>query len=82
MKILKEGKWNIPWTTKVSCQTCEAELLVEEKDVKPVDYGHGYWCACVVCGKSIPIEGDLIAQRVREAADKERKYQSSYDCRD
>ncbi len=80
MKVLKEGKWNVPWTTEASCPTCEAKLLIEETDVKPVfDEGHKYECLCVICGKSFNLKKDDIAQRVREAADKKRRYSSSWD---
>ena len=30
MKILKEGK---PWSAEVACQSCNATLLVEQKDL-------------------------------------------------
>lgn len=77
MKVLKEGKWNIPWTAEVSCSTCEAKLLTEEVDVKPVMYSNsGYCCSCPVCSKSISLEGKLIAQRVREVVDAKRPYYS------
>lgn len=67
MKVIKEGKWNLPWTAQMSCPTCEAILLVEEKDVKPVDYSSGDFCMCMLCGKSIAIHAKDLAQRVREA---------------
>lgn len=76
MKIVKEGKWHLIWTTELACPTCEAVLLVEESDVQPIDYGTGYWCPCPICGKRITISDKLIAQRVREAADKKRRYSS------
>lgn len=77
MKVLKEGKWNLPWSGKAICPTCDAELLVEEGDVKPVDYGTGYFCACGVCGKAIMIPDKDLPLRIKEALDKKRKYSSS-----
>lgn len=80
MKVLKEGKWNIPWTGEFSCPTCEARLLVEEADVLPVDNEpNRYECVCAICGKRFSLKKDEIAQRVREAVDKKRKYWSSGD---
>jgi hypothetical protein len=79
MKVIKEGKWNVIWTTEVDCPTCEAKLLVEEGDVKPKPWDNGgYVCDCCVCGKSIPLRANDIALRVREAVDKKRpRYSSS-----
>jgi hypothetical protein len=75
MKVLKEGKWNVPWTTTAVCKTCEAEALIEEADVKPTfdKDGKFYW-VCVVCGKSNDLPSKEIAQRVCEAVAKKRKY--------
>lgn len=77
MKVLKEGKWNVPWSGKAKCPTCEAELLVEEADVKPVDYGRGFFCSCAICGKAITVEEDDLPLRVKEILNKKRKYSSS-----
>ncbi len=80
MKIIKEGKWNIPWTTELSCPTCEAKLLIEEVDVQPVgNESNKYYCICVICNKECSIKKDDIAQRVREIVDKKRKYWSTGD---
>lgn len=76
MKVIKEGKWNVPWTGNHICPTCSAELLVEEADVKPVDYGSGYFCSCPCCSKSIPIDGKDLCLRLKEALDRKRKYSS------
>ena len=76
MKVLKEGKWNIPWSGEYDCPTCEARLLVDEKDVKAVDYGHGFDCVCPLCGKSVKISDKDLPQRVREALERKRKHQS------
>lgn len=80
MKVVKEGKWNVPWSDEFPCGTCEAVLLVEEDDVKPVDNASGkYYFVCAVCGKQNDLPSKGIAQRVREAVDKKRKYWSSGD---
>jgi hypothetical protein len=79
MKVLKEGKWNNPWSGTYACPTCEAELLVEERDVKPVDYSTGFTCACVVCGHAIKIPDKDLPLRVREGLERKRKYSSSWD---
>ncbi|OGH91744.1 MAG: hypothetical protein A2534_02065 [Candidatus Magasanikbacteria bacterium RIFOXYD2_FULL_39_9] len=80
MKILKEGKWNIPWTAEISCSTCEARLLVEEADVLPVgNESAKYECVCAICGKLVALKKDDISQRVREVVDKKRKYWSTGD---
>lgn len=77
MKVIKEGKWNIVWTTKVTCPVCRAQLLIEESDVKPTHNVVKYECACAICGKTIVIPNNQIAQRVRETVDKKRNYYSS-----
>lgn len=80
MKVLKEGKWNVPWTMEVDCRTCEARLLVEEPDVKPVDNeSTKYYCVCAICGKHVDLPCKDIALRVRETVDKKRKFWSSGD---
>lgn len=79
MKVVKEGKWNVPWSGEFPCGTCEAVLLVEEADVKPVDNSTGFYFVCAVCGKHNAIPVKDIALRVREAVEKKRKYWSSGD---
>lgn len=75
MKVLKEGKWNVPWTTEVDCKTCEAKLLVEESDVKPTyDVSNSFYCVCAICGKEINIPAKDIALRVKEKVEKSRRY--------
>lgn len=76
MKIVKEGKWNLPWSAEMTCPTCDAILLVEEKDVKPVDYSSGYFCTCMICNKRITIGANLLPLRVKEACDLKRKHGS------
>ena len=77
MKVLKEGKWNLPWSGTFSCPTCEAELLVEESDVKPTYNAMSYYCECAVCGKEIPLKMKDFPLRLKEAVDKKRKWSSS-----
>jgi len=33
VKIIKEGKWNLPFSMEATCSKCEAVLLIEEGDV-------------------------------------------------
>jgi len=77
MKVIKEGKWNVVWTTEITCPVCEAKLMVEESDVKPTVNVMRYECTCPICGKTVVIPNNQIAQRVRETADKKRTYYSS-----
>ena len=79
MKVLKEGKWNVPWSTEKVCSTCEATLLVEESDVKATDYATTYHFVCVVCGKVNYIDHKELPLRVCEEKEKKRKYSSSSD---
>ncbi len=75
MKVLKEGKWNVPWTMEVTCTTCEAKLLVEEVDVKPTyDTHNAFYCLCAICGKENKLLAKDITLRVREAVEKKRAY--------
>ena len=82
MKVLKEGKWNVPWSDKFTCSTCEAQLLVEEADVKPYDYHNsGFTFTCPLCGKLNTLSDKDLPQRVREEKNRHRKF-SGYDPRD
>ena len=79
MKVIKEGKWNVVWSTEITCHVCEAVLLIEESDVKPTVNVMRYECACPICRKTVVIPNEQIAQRVREKADAKRTYYSSSD---
>jgi transcription elongation factor Elf1 len=79
MKVLKEGKWNLPWSGTFSCPTCEAELLVEEADVKPTYNEMKYYCVCGVCGKSIDLKEKDLPLRLKETVDTKRKWYTSSD---
>ncbi len=77
MKILKEGKWNLPWTMEVDCPTCEARLLVEEKDVKPTyNLSGSFYCECAICKKRIDLKAKDLPLRVQEEVDKKRSWSS------
>lgn len=78
MKVMKEGKWNVPWSHEYACSTCEAVLLVEESDVKPTYNEMKYHFVCCVCGKDTEVPHKDLPLRVKEALDKKRKW-SSYD---
>lgn len=79
MKVIKEGKWNEPWSTEVDCPTCEARLLVDEGDLKPYDNSQDFYVHCPLCAKIVPIKARLVSQRVRESAGAGRRYWSSDD---
>lgn len=80
MKVLKEGKWHVPWTAECACKTCEALVLVEEADVKPTyDAPNTFYWVCSVCGKDNDLPAKDLTQRVREAVEKKRKYRSYSD---
>jgi len=48
MKVIKEGKWNLVWTTEIACPVCEAVLMIEESDVQPTVNVMRYECACPI----------------------------------
>lgn len=79
MKVIEEGKFKLAWTALVSCKKCEAKLEIEEGDVKPVDYGNGYHCACEVCGENIVLSDADLPLRIRAKCDKKRKFYYSDD---
>lgn len=81
MKVLKEGKWHVPWSMEMVCpeSSCDATLLVEEVDLKPVDNGTGYYSICAVCGHHVPVPAKDLPLRVKEVLDKKRKYSNYYD---
>ena len=84
MKVLKEGKWNVPWVGGGICpnKECGAEIEVYECDLRPTfDTRDAFECICCVCGHSIPIGADKLPLRVREELEKKRKYRR-YDARD
>lgn len=75
MKVLKEGKWNLPWSGTYNCPTCEAQLLVEETDVKAALYSNsGFSCSCPICHKSISIPDKDLPLRVKEEINRKRPY--------
>lgn len=79
MKVLEEGGWRNPWSKEVQCseKECGAKLLVDEKDVKPVDYGNGYYVNCPICDQSVNFNAKDIPLRMRRELDKKRKCGSS-----
>lgn len=80
MKILKEGKWKLPWIGEFPCPTCEALLQVEESDVKPTyDKGSSYYTTCEACGHEFNVPGGKLPQRLKEQLDAKRKWSSSSD---
>lgn len=79
MKVLEKGNWENPWSMEVVCEekSCGARLLVEEKDVKPVDYSVGFYAECMICSHHISIPKNSIPARLVRSAEKGRKYRSS-----
>jgi hypothetical protein len=73
MKVLKEGNWKNPWSTQATCteKSCGAQLLVEEADVMPVDYGTGYFAQCPICHCRVIV--DDLPLRLRRILDPKRK---------
>lgn len=77
MKVIKEGNWKNPWSKEYECRACHAVLLVEEGDVKPVDYSTGFYCLCALCGERVIIADADLSKRVRDEVGRKRKYSSS-----
>ena len=81
MKVIKEGKWNLPWSKEYNCATCEAQLLVEEADVKPKYNDYGYHFICSICTKSNDIKKSEIPLRLAENVDTKREWATSFNDR-
>ncbi len=80
MKVLEKGNWDNPWSAEMKCteKSCGAKLLVEEKDVSPVDYStYGFYAECMVCGHHMLIKGSELPARLVKELEKKRKYYSS-----
>ena len=83
MKALEGGKWKMPWTIEAVCseKQCGAKLLVEEKDVKPIDYSerNDFYAECAICGTQLHIPVASLPLRLQKILNKKRKYRSSLD---
>ena len=77
MKVIKTGIWNEKWEKELDCPVCRAVVLVEEADVKAVDYSHDFTAACCVCGHPIKVPDKDLPLRIKDALNKKRKYPSS-----
>lgn len=82
MKVLEEGKWKQVWSMEMSCpeKQCGAKLLVEEADVKPIDYSskNDFYAECGVCGGSMNMTSDKVPIRMQKELNKKRgKWDSS-----
>ena len=81
MKVLDEGKWKMVWSAEMLCseKSCEAKLLVEESDVKAVDYSskNDFYAVCAVCGASINVSAAALPLRMKNDLNNKRKYSSS-----
>ena len=80
MKVLAEGKWKMPWSLEVVCseKECEAKLLVDEADVKAVDYSNpaSYSVLCPVCNSKSSLCESSVPKWVKWEADKKKKVSS------
>jgi ADP-ribose pyrophosphatase YjhB (NUDIX family) len=74
MKVIKTGIWNEKWEKEMACPICKAVVLVEEADVKAVDYCYDFTAACCVCGYSIKISEEDLPLRIKDKLNKKRKY--------
>jgi hypothetical protein len=75
MKVIREGRWNEPWSVEVICSNvaCQATLELAEHDVLPSSRnGSRYDCRCCVCGFYTQIPADRIHLRIRMKADAAR----------
>ncbi len=84
MKVLEEGKWNRAWVPiEVVCKgnECGAKLLVEESDVKPIDYSskNDFFAVCAVCGSHMSIDLSSMSLRMQRELNSKRKYRCSSD---
>lgn len=83
MKVLEEGKWKQMWSMEMVCpeKQCGAKLLVEEADVKAVNYSsrNDFYAECAVCGGSLVITSVMLPLRMSKELNKKRKYSSSWD---
>lgn len=79
MKVIKTGIWNEKWEKELDCPVCKAVVLVEEADVKAVDYSHDFTAACCVCGYPINVPEKDLPLRIKDVLNKKRIYPSSWD---
>jgi hypothetical protein len=79
MKILEQGIWKKPWSLEIRCdeRSCGAKLLIEEGDIRAIDYDHDYYVLCPICKHQMRIVAKDIPLRVSEPADKKRKWRDS-----
>ena len=83
MKVLKEGNWKQSWSMEAACpeQQCGAELLVEEEDVKAVDFSsrNDFFALCPICAQHVDVPSESLPLRMQRALNIKRKYRSSSD---
>lgn len=84
MKVLEEGKWKNPWSAEAVCaeKSCGAKLLVEESDLKAVDYSskNDFYAECAVCGGRILFDYADLPLRLSRALNASReRCSSSFD---
>lgn len=81
MKVIKEGKWTVPWQQEVVCKDpqCGAHLLAEEADVVAPDYEYSnvFKVVCAICGTDLYLKETELPRRVKDLLNKKRKYRSS-----
>lgn len=66
------------WSMEVMCseKECGGKLLIDEADIRAVDYSSPskYSAVCAVCGEFISLAPPLLPKRTKEAVDKKKKY--------
>ena len=80
MKVLDEGKWKSPWSVEAVCpeKCCGAKLLVDESDIKAVEYSskNDFYAVCPVCSGHLSFGSSAIPARIARELNKKRKYSS------
>jgi hypothetical protein len=81
MKVLKSGKWELPFNIERVCANlnCGALLSLEENDILAFDDCHDYGWKCIVCDFTNSIEGEDIPGRITSKLDKKRRWNTAYD---
>jgi hypothetical protein len=77
MKVVKEGKWDNPWSAELSCgnDNCGATLLVEEGDVIPTyDSRNKFHFICPICESVTYIPPANLPPRIKNALEAKRDY--------
>jgi hypothetical protein len=80
MKLIKEGKWLIPWSGEFTCRECESIFLVEEKDLEPSgNQTDSNYFQCQSCKTTNYVDIKRLPTRVKKELNNKRKYWNSGD---